>query len=109
MSQEVLERLREASVPVFGNRYRAELMLALASADGRGVCLGDLAIAQEVPHECLSRPDAGTGGGGLGTEAAADGGERRRWYRRSDDDALWQCLAGLLSCLAQVPVPVRVG
>lgn len=109
MSQEVLEWLREASVPVFGNRYRAELMLALASADGRGVCLGDLAIAQDVPASVYHAPMQALVEAGLARKLPRTAGERRRWYRRSDDDALWQCLEGLLNCLAQAPAPVRVG
>ena len=109
MSQEALERLREASVPVFGNRYRAELMLALASADGRGVCLGDLAMAWEVPASVYQAPVRALVEAGLVQKLPQVAGERRRWYRRSDDDALWQCLAGLLSCLAQAPVSMRVG
>lgn len=109
MSQEALERLREASVPVFGNRYRAELMLALASADGRGVCLGDLAMAREVPASVYQAPVRALVEAGLVQKLPQVAGERRRWYRRSDDDALWECLAGLLSCLAQAPVSMRVG
>ncbi|NEE23016.1 ArsR family transcriptional regulator [Streptomyces sp. SID7499] len=109
MSQEALERLREASVRVFGNRYRAELMLALASADGRGVCLGDLAMAREVPASVYQAPVRALVEAGLVRKLPRVAGERRRWYRRSDDDALWQCLEGLLSCLAQAPVSMRVG
>lgn len=109
MSQEALERLRETSVRVFGNRYRAELMLALASADGRGVCLGDLAMAREVPASVYQAPVRALVEAGLVRKLPRVAGERRRWYRRSDDEALWQCLEGLLSCLTQAPVPMRVG
>ncbi|MFI6567080.1 hypothetical protein [Streptomyces sp. NPDC050534] len=109
MSQEALERLREVSVPVFGNRYRAELMLALASADGHGVCLGDLAVARQVPASVYQAPMRALVEAGLARKLPRVAGERRRWYRRSDNDALWQCLEGLLSCLAQAPVPIRVG
>ncbi|WP_159103613.1 hypothetical protein [Streptomyces sp. CS149] len=37
------EELRRLSAGVFGNRYRAELIAALADAGDSGVCLGDLA------------------------------------------------------------------
>lgn len=109
MSQEALERLREASVRVFGNRYRAELMLALASADGRGVCLGDLALTRQVPASVYQAPMRALVEAGLARKLPPVTGERRRWYQRSDNEQLWQCLEGLLSCLAQAPVPVRVG
>ncbi|MEY2244831.1 hypothetical protein AB8A21_18275 [Streptomyces sp. BF23-18] len=109
MSQEVLERLREASVLVFGNRYRAELMLALASAGGRGVCLGDLAMARQVQASVYHSPMRALVEAGLARKLPRTAGERRRWYRRSDDDALWQCLEDLLSRLAQAPVQMRVG
>ncbi|MFJ8637222.1 hypothetical protein, partial [Streptomyces sp. NPDC093568] len=107
MSQEALERLREASVRVFGNRYRAELMWALASAGEQGVCLGDLAAARNAPASVYQAPIRALVAAGLAERLPRTPGERRRWYRRSDNERLWQCLEGLLSCLAEQPVPVR--
>ncbi|TQJ37994.1 hypothetical protein FBY34_8168 [Streptomyces sp. SLBN-115] len=109
MSQEALERLREASVRVFGNRYRAELMGALAAADEQGVCLGDLAATRNAPASVYQAPIRALVEAGLAERLPRTPGERRRWYRRSDNDALWQCLEGLLSCLAEQSVPMRVG
>ncbi|MEV8058763.1 hypothetical protein AB0P37_20215 [Streptomyces antimycoticus] len=109
MSQELLERLRKASVRVFGNRYRAELMWALASADDRGVCLGDLAAAHHAPASVYQAPMRALVEAGLAERLPRTPGERRRWYRRSDNEALWQCLGDLLSCLAEETVPMRVG
>ncbi|MGW2722358.1 hypothetical protein [Streptomyces sp. NPDC001492] len=109
MSQEALERLREASVRVFGNRYRAELMWALASADEQGVCLGDLAAARNAPPSVYQAPMRALVEAGLAERLPRAQGERRRWYRRSENEGLWQCLEGLLSCLAEQSVPMRVG
>ncbi|MEV6594930.1 hypothetical protein [Streptomyces acidicola] len=109
MPQQDWKRLREASVRVFGNRYRAELMWALASADEPGVCLGDLAAAREVPASVYQAPMRSLLEAGLAERLPRTPGERRRWYRRSDNDTLWQCLEGLLSCLAEESVPMRVG
>ena len=109
MSQEALERLREASVRVFGNRYRAELMGALAAADEQGVCLGDLAAARNAPASVYQAPIRALVEAGLAERLPRTPGERRRSNRRSDNDALWQCLEGLLSCLAEQSVPMRVG
>jgi len=44
MVQSAPERLREVSAKLFGNRYRAEVLLALAMPDSRGVCMGDLEL-----------------------------------------------------------------
>ena len=41
---------------VFGNRYRAELMGALAAADEQGACLGDLAAARNAPASVYQAP-----------------------------------------------------
>ncbi|MFF3990578.1 hypothetical protein ACFY0B_39200 [Streptomyces sp. NPDC001797] len=109
MPQRDVERLREVSVRVFGNRYRAELMWALASAGERGVCLGDLAVARDAPASVYQAPIRSLVEAGLAERLPRTPGERRRWYRRSDNDLLWQCLEGLLSCLAEQSVPVRVG
>lgn len=94
---------------IFGNRYRAELMRALASADGRGVCLGDLALSLQVPASVYQAPIRALVEAGLAEKLPRLPGEKRRWYRRSGDAALWQCLEDLLSCLQEVTVPGRVG
>jgi len=41
-------RLRRVSSAVFGNRYRLELLLALANAGRRGICVKDLATSSDV-------------------------------------------------------------
>ncbi|MFF9457284.1 hypothetical protein [Streptomyces flaveolus] len=109
MSQQDVGRLREVSVRVFGNRYRAELMWALAAADEQGVCLGDLAAARNAPASVYQAPIRALVEAGLAERLPRAPGERRRWYRRSDNETLWQCLEGLLSCLAEQSVPMRVG
>ncbi len=100
------EELREVSVRLFGNRYRAELLLALASAGESGVCLGDLALSLRAPASVYQAPVRALMEAGLVERLPPDRGERRRWYRRCDDEVLWQRLGGLLDCLAQMPGPV---
>lgn len=94
---------------IFGNRYRAELMLALASADELGVCLGDLADSLHAPASVYQAPIRALMEAGLVERLPRGPGDRRRWYRRRENEVLWQCLSGLLGCLAEVAVPVQIG
>ncbi|MFJ8608046.1 hypothetical protein ACIRH0_12705 [Streptomyces sp. NPDC093675] len=108
MSPNTLEEgLRVASARVFGNRYRAELMLALASADDGGICLGDLADANDAPASVYYVVTQTLVEAGLAEKLPRVEGERRRWYRRNDHGAFWPCLHSLLTCLTEVAVPAE--
>lgn len=103
-------QLREASARVFGNRYRAELLLALAtSADERGVCLGDLAALLGAPASAYHAPVRALIELGLVTRAARAVGDRRRWYRRAGDPAWWNAARELLERLPDTVAVVAVG
>ncbi|MGY1440103.1 hypothetical protein [Streptomyces reniochalinae] len=52
---EETEELRRLSAGVFGNRYRAELIAALA-AGSDGFCLGDLALTRHVSPSVYHPP-----------------------------------------------------
>lgn len=105
----VPERLREVSAKLFGNRYRAEVLLALAVSDSRGVCLGDLAVSRSVASNVYQAPVQALVDAGLAVRVPREPGERRQWYRRSDDVELWRCLADLLGRLAEEAGAERVG
>lgn len=78
----VREQIRLLSEVLFGQRYRLEVMVAIAdSATGR-VCLSDL--AEQLGHRSassLQNPLRDLTRAGLITRAP-DGDSRRRWYRR---------------------------
>ncbi|MFI6061385.1 hypothetical protein [Streptomyces sp. NPDC051286] len=103
------EGLRELSVSLFGNRYRAEVLLALAQADDRGVSMGDLATSHGISASLYQAPIHALVQAGLAVSLPQDPGERRKRYRRSDDDELWQYLTGLLRRLAAVAGMEQVG
>lgn len=109
MFQSAPEGLRELSVNLFGNRYRAEVLLALAQADDRGVSMGDLAASHGVSASLYQAPIHALVQAGLAVRLPQDPGERRKRYRRSDDDELWQYLEGLLRRLAAVTGAEQVG
>jgi DNA-binding MarR family transcriptional regulator len=77
------EAVRALSQVLFGQRYRLELMVAIASSPDGLVCLKDLAAELSVTPSNLQKP--------LRDLVAADllsrmpsGDSKRRYYRRND-------------------------
>lgn len=99
------EQMRCVSAKLFGNRYRAELMLALAHAGTQGVCMGDLALRNGVPPGVYRAPMEALMSLGLAEALPAVAGERRRWHRMTAQSPLWPLLRPLLDCLAEEESP----
>lgn len=102
---EETEELRRLSAGVFGNRYRAELIAALAAAGSGGVCLGDLALARHVPPSVYHPPVRTLITLGLVERLAPAAGERRRFYRRCGSDQAWASLGATVDRLKEHPAP----
>nr|PPQ62039.1 hypothetical protein C5F59_39400 [Streptomyces sp. QL37] len=102
------EQMRRVSAKLFGNRYRAELMLALAQAGTRGVCMGDLGLRNGVSPGVYRAPMEALVSLGLVEALPAAAGERRRWHRRTAQSSLWPLLRPLLDCLAEEESPAQV-
>lgn len=88
---------------LFGNRYRLDLLAALAEAGDDGANLWDLAQAHGVPASVYYGPLRDLLGLRLATRLGSRPGDRRCWYRRSDH-RLWDCVRSLISALAEVEV-----
>uniref|UniRef100_UPI003C7AD0CB hypothetical protein n=1 Tax=unclassified Streptomyces TaxID=2593676 RepID=UPI003C7AD0CB len=101
------EQMRRVSAKLFGNRYRAELMLALAQAGAQGVCMGDLALRQGVPPGVYRAPMEALMSLGLVEALPATAGERRRWHRMTAQSSLWPLLRPLLDRLAEGDLPAQ--
>ncbi|MGX5397151.1 hypothetical protein ACWLMY_35485 [Streptomyces anulatus] len=101
------EQMRRVSAKLFGNRYRAELMLALAQAGTQGVCLGDLGLRQGVVPGVYRAPMGALMSLGLVEPLPATAGERRRWYRMTPQSSLWPLLRPLLDRLAEEEPPAQ--
>ncbi len=99
------EELRRLSAGVFGNRYRAELIAALADAGDNGVCLGDLALDRRVPASVYLPPARALITLGLAERLPPAPGERRRWYRRCGSAPAWQSLAATVARLQEHHTP----
>lgn len=99
------EELRRLSAGVFGNRYRAELIAALAAAGGDGVCLGDLALARRVLPSVYHPPVRTLIALGLAERLAPAPGDRRRFYRRCGSAQAWTSLAAAVDRLKEHPAP----
>ncbi|MFE7128348.1 hypothetical protein [Streptomyces sp. NPDC057617] len=102
------EQMRRVSAKLFGNRYRAELMLALAHAGTQGVCMGDLAVRYGVQSSVYRAPMGALMSLGLAEALPAVAGERRRWHRITAQSSLWPFLRPLLDCLAEETSPAQV-
>jgi len=102
------EELRRLSAGIFGNRYRAELIAALAAAGDDGVCLGDLALTQQVPASVYLPPARALITLGLAERIPPVAGERRRWYRRRGSAQAWQSLAATVARLQEHRTPGNV-
>lgn len=99
------EELRRLSAGVFGNRYRAELIAALAAAGGNGVCLGDLALRRQVPASVYQPPVRTLITLGLVERIPPVPGERRRWYRPCGSTPAWRSLAATVARLQEHQAP----
>jgi hypothetical protein len=93
-------RLRAQSRLVLGNRYRAELILALARAGQTGVCLGDLAQACGTVSSVYHAPVKALIEAGLVEKLPGVRGDHRRWYRRRGDLATWSTLGQMVERLS---------
>lgn len=77
-----IEQVRLLSDVLFGQRYRLELMVAIADSPTGKVCLSDL--AEQLGHRSASNIQAPLRDlvrAGLLTRLP-DGDSRRKWYRR---------------------------
>lgn len=99
------EELRRLSAGIFGNRYRAELIAALAAAGEGGVCLGDLALTQQVSASVYLPPARTLIALGLAERIPPRTGERRRWYRSCGSAQAWQSLAATVARLQEHHTP----
>jgi hypothetical protein len=99
------EELRRLSAGVFGNRYRAELIAALATAGDSGVCLGDLAQTRRVPASVYLPPVRTLITLGLAERVPPVPGQRRRWYRMRGNAQAWQSLAATVARLQEHQAP----
>ncbi|MER7179505.1 hypothetical protein ABT404_08470 [Streptomyces hyaluromycini] len=99
------EELRRLSAGVFGNRYRAELIAALAAAGDDGVCLGDLALSKRVTSSVYLPSAHALIALGLAERLPPRAGERRRWYRRRGSAQAWQSLAATVARLEEHHTP----
>jgi hypothetical protein len=104
-----LEQMRSFSAKLFGNRYKAELMLALVHAGTQGVCMGDLAIRHGVQASVYRSSMRALMDVGLVEEVPRVAGERRRWHRIIEPSALWPLLQPVLDSLAQEMPPAQWG
>lgn len=86
MSSDRQERLRALSQVAFGQRYRLELMLAVAGTKDGIVCLTDLAHAMNVTMSNLQQPLKALVATGLLSPLPA-GDSRRKFYLRNPSTA----------------------
>ncbi len=68
------------SALLFGNRYKLDLLAALADAGKGGVSVSALAAAHKVPASVYYAPLKDLLEAGLAIRLAPVPGERRRWY-----------------------------
>ncbi|MFE2750531.1 hypothetical protein ACFXGA_00855 [Actinosynnema sp. NPDC059335] len=94
---------RRASLLVFGNRYKLELLAALATAGQEGVNLSALADEQGVSASVYYGPVEDLLQAGLAEKLPRQLPDRRRWYRRTEG-AVWQSLRTLAEELAMIEV-----
>ena len=97
---EASTRLREQSRLVLGNRYRAELILALAQAGACGVCLGELADSRRTVSSVYHAPVRALIEAGLAEKLPGVRGDHRRWYRRRGDSETWATLGQMVERLS---------
>ncbi|MGW4587751.1 hypothetical protein ACWEKJ_10520 [Amycolatopsis thermoflava] len=86
MTEMDAERLRQVSQHAFGQRYRLELMLAIAETDDGIVCLTDLAKTLDVTISNLQSPLRALVSTGL-VSPLPRGDSRRKFYIRNPSAA----------------------
>lgn len=94
---------RQVSVVLFGNRYRLDLLAALAEAGDDGVNLSHLAQTHGVPASVYYAPLRDLLSLRLVTRLGLRAGDRRCWYHRSDH-RLWDGIRSLVDAVAEVEV-----
>jgi hypothetical protein len=88
---------------LFGNRYRLELLAALAEAGDDGVNLSQLSYDQGVSASVYYGPIRHLMSAGLVDRLGRTTGDRRCWYRRRKY-RFWDCVRSLASELTEVEV-----
>ena len=83
MSQGPSEHLRAVSQVLFGQRYRLEVMVAIASSEEGIVCLTELAKALDLAPSNLQNPLRDLTRCGL-LSRLPPGDSKRRYYRRNE-------------------------
>ncbi|MEV6427228.1 hypothetical protein [Nocardia sp. NPDC051463] len=94
---------RLMSAAMFGNRYRLELLVALAESGEQGVNLSELAEARTVAPSVYYGPIRDLLDAGLVERLGRTAGDRRRWYRRCEY-RFWDVVLTLAQELAEVEV-----
>ncbi|QKW32675.1 MarR family transcriptional regulator [Actinomadura sp. NAK00032] len=94
-----LARERALSACLFGNRYRWELLAALAHAPDGRVNLGLLAAENGVQAAVYYSTVRELVSAGLLTRLEAASGDRRRWYGRSGAERMWRSVGELTAGL----------
>jgi hypothetical protein len=86
---------RSLSACLFGNRYRWELLAALAEAPDGRVNLGQLAAENGVQAAVYYPTVRELISTGLLARLDAVSGDRRRWYRRVGAERAWRSMSEL--------------
>lgn len=94
---------RRASLLLFGNRHKLELMSAFAQAEDGKINLSALAVEQGVSASVYYSPVNDLLRAGLVERLPRQLPERRRWYQRSDS-AVWPCVRALAAELSTIEV-----
>jgi hypothetical protein len=94
-----LDDERSLSVCLFGNRYRLELLAALAAAPDGRVNLGALADDKGVRAAVYYPAMRDLLALRLAVRVEQVTRDRRRWYERSGGDDLWESIAGMITGL----------
>jgi hypothetical protein len=97
---------RRMSAILFGNRYRLELLVALAEAGDEGVNLSQLGAACGASPNVYYGPIKDLITVGLVERLGQVGGDRRCWYRRRPS-SIWAHLGALSSELALAEAGTR--
>ena len=92
---------RRVSVLMFGNRYKLDLVAALAEAGDGGVSMSKLAEEHQVAASVYYAPLTDLLEAGLVVRMDPVPGDRRRWYARSGARA-WGSLRALAHDLAEL-------
>ena len=99
MVEVAAELRRERSRRVLGNRYRAELIGALAASGDAGVCLSELASQNATTASVYHAPVTALLGLELVAKLPKSPGDRRQRYARTGDAGLWRGLGQVVERL----------